>query len=607
MTIAPLTFPTRSNKHATVQADVTALVAKANELAVAVGLPNLRIPGRRGTGTGVSAYLADINALIMKVDEISDRLGISKLNIGPRRLTDGSAQAEDANVLAARLNTLITVLGAPRTAFAMLAPNFDKTLLPFTASSAGVTIGSGRARIAVDLGYQYLMTPNRYTLLGSSVHAVLRPPGRGGASSDANLGMSVNSPTAGTSATILINRANDTISFLNNAGYYDPSAVRLRYDSVAHGWARLREHDGTLYWDTSADGTKWINRRSTATPPWLTGTPNQNLQFTTHRNGGIIDHAEVGSINADGIVGSGRPNNPLVTRALFGLAGSAAAGTEAAYQARQRLLGCVPRLYGMFVNWNDDLTSATARSIRRARAAEGATLVCAWMPQRAYGGNVSMQTGRVLFTDILAGVYDDYISTVLTELGNYPGQVLIRFAHEMNLPSSEYSPGRPNGPLKGCFSTGDFIGVWKYIVQKQRTLGKRNIKWLYCPNGTDGNAAATIESCWPSASYVDWTGFDTYRMLENLNVSFDTLVGKAYNRVTALPGASALPVAIGEIGADDKSSAYTKSQWIQQMFNSTSFPGLRAVTYFDQDAWAIDSNSSSSLSAFRVGFQANRG
>ena len=603
--ITALLVPTREDRHATVQADVTALVATANELAVASDIAPLNIPSRMGTSAGLATYLADINALIFKVNEISAQLGFAHLQIASRKFADGSAKAGDVNVLTARLNEMVAAVSAGSAAFGALSADFNTDLTPFTASSPSVTLTGGRARIIVDSGYHSLMTANSYTLADSSVHARLYPPARGGASTDANLGMSVNSLTAGTSVGILINCAKGTIVFSSNTGYYDRNAVRLRYDPIAHAWGRLCEHNGQVDWDTSSDGTSWTTRRSTATPTWLTGTPNQNLQFSTHRNGGTPDYADVASVNVAGSAGPAPTATALVNRAIFGLAGLAATKTEATYQARQQLLGCAPRLYGMFANWNDDLTSPAARDIRRARATEGATLMLAWMPQRAYGGNVSMQTSAVLFTDILAGAYDTYIDTVMTELGNYPGEVLVRFAHEMNLPSSEYSPGRADGPLKGCFSTADFIRVWKYVVDRQRSLGKSNIKWLYCPNGSDGNAQATIESCWPGAAYVDWTGFDTYRMFENLNVSFDTLVGKAYQRVTALPGASGLPVAIGEIGADDSSSMYTKSQWIQQMFQSMSFPNLQAVAYFDQDKWAMDSPSSV-VPAFRAGFEGNR-
>ena len=38
----------------------------------------------------------------------------------------------------------------------------------------------------------------------------------------------------------------------------------------------------------------------------------------------------------------------------------------------------------------------------------------------------------IKFSDIVAGVHDDYLTRFFTAAKNHPGQVVIRFAHEMN-------------------------------------------------------------------------------------------------------------------------------------------------------------------------------
>ena len=40
------------------------------------------------------------------------------------------------------------------------------------------------------------------------------------------------------------------------------SDIAIPYNAVTHKWLRIREAAGTVYWDTSADGTAWTNRRS---------------------------------------------------------------------------------------------------------------------------------------------------------------------------------------------------------------------------------------------------------------------------------------------------------------------------------------------------------
>jgi hypothetical protein len=38
----------------------------------------------------------------------------------------------------------------------------------------------------------------------------------------------------------------------------------IPYDRIAHRWWRLREHNGTLYWDTSPNNIDWTTRRTKA-------------------------------------------------------------------------------------------------------------------------------------------------------------------------------------------------------------------------------------------------------------------------------------------------------------------------------------------------------
>jgi hypothetical protein len=44
----------------------------------------------------------------------------------------------------------------------------------------------------------------------------------------------------------------------------------LTYNSAAHKWWRIRESDGTTYWDTAPDGVTWTNRWSAANPIIMT-------------------------------------------------------------------------------------------------------------------------------------------------------------------------------------------------------------------------------------------------------------------------------------------------------------------------------------------------
>ena len=59
------------------------------------------------------------------------------------------------------------------------------------------------------------------------------------------------------------------------------------------------------------------------------------------------------------------------------------------------------------------------------QAADGGyDILLAWQPR--------LDRRRVIFADVLAGEYDDYLTRFFTMAAAHPGQVMIRLAHEMN-------------------------------------------------------------------------------------------------------------------------------------------------------------------------------
>lgn len=84
--------------------------------------------------------------------------------------------------------------------------------------------------------------------------------------------------------------------------YKSPDSVnytekyRATYSSTDHKWFRIREASGTVYWDTSADGSSWTNRASDATGYTLTsltaffgvGNPGSGSTTVTFDNFNIV-------------------------------------------------------------------------------------------------------------------------------------------------------------------------------------------------------------------------------------------------------------------------------------------------------------------------------
>jgi hypothetical protein len=122
--------------------------------------------------------------------------------------------------------------------------------------TAAVT--SGQVVLTPTLGWtDYIFTNQFFSLLGSGVIAKLTPPnvGNGGTATDFSVSTSIANTWVGFSwySNILAFAYKD-----NNVS----DNTTATYDSTNHKWLRIREYNGTIYWDTSADGSWWTNRRT---------------------------------------------------------------------------------------------------------------------------------------------------------------------------------------------------------------------------------------------------------------------------------------------------------------------------------------------------------
>lgn len=195
---------------------------------------------------------------------------------------------------------LLREVSAPA-ATATLVDMFDTDLTLWPGSYGTVSIVGGRARVVCDTGYAELRTWPAYTLVGSSLTAQVFPPALGGATGTAAVTMRVISPVAGTEITMYVERLSGSlVCQASPSGNSDPNQVSVTYDPVQHAWFRLRESAGTLYWETSPDGTTWTNQRTTnaATPSWVTANAGSSIGFFAHRDSGTNDYTEVDNVNA---------------------------------------------------------------------------------------------------------------------------------------------------------------------------------------------------------------------------------------------------------------------------------------------------------------------
>ncbi|MDH3037908.1 hypothetical protein [Streptomyces sp. TRM75561] len=189
-----------------------------------------------------------------------------------------------------------------------LVDNFnDGVIGPNWGDSYGGAVETGgRARVPLVAGaYAGYQTGRAWTFAGASVYLklVTRPAASTGTDVSANF--LVTSPVAGTSIGFKYNAVTNRLRMQSNVDYFDASAVELAYDAVNHLWLRLREDGTNVYWDTSPNGSTWTNRRTLATPAWVTAAVDQcALDLYAYRDAGVTDYAEYDNVNtlADGAV-----------------------------------------------------------------------------------------------------------------------------------------------------------------------------------------------------------------------------------------------------------------------------------------------------------------
>ncbi|HEY6549846.1 MAG TPA: glycosyl hydrolase [Solirubrobacterales bacterium] len=248
------------------------------------------------------------------------------------------------------------------------------------------------------------------------------------------------------------------------------------------------------------------------------------------------------------------------------------------------MVGRKPDIVMDYSNPTDPLLTKTEVSNLQAR---GQTPLVTWqLYQSGWGGpTVSLQ-------DIAAGKYDSHFRRAAAEAKAMPfGEILIRFAHEMNGTWYGWS-GNPAA----------YVEAWRRAVSIFREENVTNVKWVWSPNVDYGNYP--FASYFPGDSWVDYVALDGYNWgttgqgtgkWESLYSAFKS----SYDQLTQL---SSKPVMIAEVSSSETGGG--KAAWIREGFLETiptAFPRVAAVIWFSrnqEDDWRVDS-SASSLEAYR--------
>lgn len=168
-------------------------------------------------------------------------------------------------------------------------------------SYGGVTETGGQAHIPCTTSYAGYQTAYSWTMAGASFYVAVTSIPAASTATEAYIGVLVNSPdveTSGNRIGFIINSVTGLLRCKNDTGYFDAGSVDITYSPTTHKFVRLREDGTNVYWDTSPDGTTWTNRRTLATPAWVTtSVDNCALDMSTHRDAGTTDEATLDLFN----------------------------------------------------------------------------------------------------------------------------------------------------------------------------------------------------------------------------------------------------------------------------------------------------------------------
>lgn len=239
-------------------------------------------------------------------------------------------------------------------------------------SYGGASESGGLAHVPCTTGYAGYQTNYTWTLAGAAFFVKVASVPAASTATEAYVSVFVNAPGIGDTGGpqegyrigFVINTVTGLLRCKNDTGYFDAGSVDITYNATTHAFLRLRETGGNVYWDTSPDGSTWTNRRTLATPAWVTASVDTcALDLSAHRDAGTADEATYDLFNtlSDGAVytasGSGTAQSAATAAAIRIAIG---AGTGSAQTAASAVATAVYHGSGSGSAQTDASASASA-------------------------------------------------------------------------------------------------------------------------------------------------------------------------------------------------------------------------------------------------------
>jgi beta-mannanase len=192
---------------------------------------------------------------------------------------------------------------------------------------------------------------------------------------------------------------------------------------------------------------------------------------------------------------------------------------------------------------------------------------------------------------IVRGEWDAHLSAFAHAVAAHGKPLLLRFAHEMNLPQIPWF-----GPPE------TFRQAWHRVRRAFDDAGATNVRWVWSPYA-NGPGIADLRPYFPGPGLVDWPALDGYNWGRRSRwglrswPNFERIFGSSLRALAEL--APAAPVMLAEIGcatAGGDKGAWMRDALLRAIPNQ--YPEIRAVVWFNQNRpdhadWRIDSSAAS--------------
>jgi len=228
------------------------------------------------------------------------------------------------------------------------------------------------------------------------------------------------------------------------------------------------------------------------------------------------------------------------------------------------LYGRAPATWTIWADWSStpNFPTAVANGVRD----RGAVPFIWWAPNNGTSGDFA-------WTDITNGTYDSYMRQWAQDAKAYGGNVIVRFAQEMDGAWFKYGNTRAGNTAAG------FVDAWRHMWNVFRGpggVGADNVKFMWSPY--------TPAAAWyPGDAYTDYVGFSAFNWGSSKNQAWRGMKNALSYGVSQSMKITSKPIIVAEtastpVGGD-------KAAWVTNGYNNSyaAYPTIKEIVYFDVD------------------------